>query len=119
MVREGIALWTVLTLLLSPGAVGLARAFASLDTCGCNMGLNCPMCRARRAKERREARCPCRLQRGHAGDGHASTGTPDPDPVCTAGLAGPLTSGPSKVAGFAAPFPVGWMPDVPHPPPRA
>jgi hypothetical protein len=119
MVRRGLALVGALSLVLSPGAVGLVRAFASLDACGCNMGSDCPMCRARRAKEKKDAGCPCRWQK-HAGAGEQITAeAPSLDPACLPGLVIALDDGPLAVAPQAAVYHASWSPSVPHPPPRA
>ncbi|MHB8419455.1 MAG: hypothetical protein ACYDCL_15375 [Myxococcales bacterium] len=119
MVRRGLALVGALSLVLSPGAVGLVRAFASLDTCGCNMGPDCPMCKARRANEKKEATCPCRWQRRGTGGERISAEAPSLEPACLPGLSLALDESPLGVSLETAAFEPAWLPDVPHPPPRA
>lgn len=119
MVRRGLALVGALSLVLSPGAVGLVRAFASLDTCGCNMGPDCPMCRARRAQEKKAAACPCRLQKTGTGGEQATTEALSLDPACLAGLVVALDDDPVGLPQGGALFESSWSPSVPHPPPRS
>ncbi len=119
MVRRGLALVGALSLVLSPGAVGLVRAFASLDTCGCAMGPGCPMCKARRAHEKKEAGCPCCWQRRGTGGAPLAAEMPALDPACLSGLAVPLVAAPAALPVDLAGLATSWLPDVPHGPPRA
>jgi hypothetical protein len=119
MVRRALALAGALSLVLSPGAVGLVRAFASLDACGCDMGPDCPMCKARRAHDKKNASCPCRLQRQAPTGEQAQSEAPSLDPACLAELLTPPVAAPSEWASLPLEFLSSWSPQVPHPPPRA
>jgi hypothetical protein len=118
MVRRALALVGALSLVLSPGAVGLLRAFASLDTCGCNMGADCPMCKARRAHDKKNADCPCRLQQRAPPDEQAQSEAPSLDPACLAQLRTPPAPAPREWSSLPQAFVSSWSPQVPHPPPR-
>jgi hypothetical protein len=119
MVRRALALLGALSLVLSPGAVGLLRAFASLDPCGCNMGADCPMCKARRAHDKKNANCPCRLQQQAPVDEQAQSEAPSLDPACLAELIVPPAVAPREWSNLPQTFLDSWSPQVPHPPPRA
>lgn len=119
MVRRALALLGAFSLLLSPGAVGLLRAFASLDACGCNMGTDCPMCKARRAHERKNAGCPCRLQRQAPAGEQARAQVPPLDPALLADLITQPLAAPRSWASLPREPLSHWVPAVEHPPPRA
>ncbi len=119
MVRRALALFGALSLVLSPGAVGLLRAFASLDPCGCNMGADCPMCKARRAHDnKKNANCPCRLQQ-HAPAEQVQSETPPLDLACLGELVAPSAPAPREWSSLPQSLLTSWSPQVPHPPPRA
>jgi hypothetical protein len=119
MVRRALALFGALSLVLSPGAVGLLRAFASLDACGCNMGADCPMCKARRAHEKKGAGCPCQLQRQAPTGEQAQGEAPSPDPIAVADVLTPPAAATRTWASLPRAFLSSWFPPVETPPPRA
>src|SRR5580704_10494783 len=108
MVRRGLALVGALSLVLSPGAVGLVRAFASLDACGCNMGPDCPMCKARRAHEQKGASCPCRLQQQAPSGEQAQSEVPSLDPAVLADLLTAPVAAPSDWSSLPRKFLSSW-----------
>ena len=123
MLRRGLALVGAVCLVLSPGGGGLGRALAAIDVCGCNMGADCPMCKARRLREKREAdasrNCPCRLQQASGGGQGLAADAPSFDPVDRLALAPMAVAERDRWRSVSARAPEGWAPRVPRRPPRA
>lgn len=120
MVRRALALVGALSLVLSPGAVGLLRAFDSLDPCGCHMGADCPMCKARRARDdKKSAGCPCQLRQQSPVGEQVQSEAPSLDPACLVELVTSPAAAPREWSSLPQRFLTNWSPQVPHPPPRS